>query len=92
MKRKRHTPEQIIHKLRKADQLLGQGTSMGEVVKVLGVSEQTYYRWKKKYVSVGSEEIKRLRALEKENARLKRLVAEQALDLLMAKEVISGKY
>ena len=92
MKRKRHTPEQIIHKLRKADQLLGQGTSMGEVVKVLGVSEQTYYRWKKKYLSVGSEEIKRLRALEKENARLKRLVAEQALDLLMAKEVISGKY
>ena len=92
MKRKRHTPEQIINKLREADRLLGQDKGIGAVVKALGVSEQTYYRWKKKYASVGSDEIKRLRALEKENARLKRLVAEQALDLLMAKEVIAGKY
>ena len=92
MKGKRHSPEEIIKKLREADKLLADGKEMGAVIKALGVSEQTYYRWKRKYVSVGKEEIKRLRALEKENARLKRLVAEQALDLQMAKDVISGKY
>lgn len=92
MKRKRHSPDQIIKKLRQADQLLGQGKSVTEVVKTLGVSEQTYYRWKQQYGSMGSSELKRLRELEKENARLKRIVADQALDLQMAKDVIAGKY
>jgi len=92
MKRKKHTPEQIINKLRQADRMLGQSKSLVEVVKALGVSEQTYYRWRKQYGAMGAAELKRLRELEKENAQLKRIVADQALDLRMAKDVIAGKY
>lgn len=92
MKRKKHTPEQVVKKLREADTMVGQGASVAETIKALGVSEQTYYRWKRQYGGVGSPEIKRLRELERENARLKRIVAEQALDLQISKEIIEGKY
>jgi putative transposase len=91
MKRKKHSAEQVITKLRKADELLGEGKSPEEVAKALGVTVTTYYRWRRQYGEVGSSEAKRLRELEKENAKLKKLVAEQALDNLILKEVIEGK-
>lgn len=91
MKRKKHTPAQIVEKLRRADVLLGQKSSIAEVVTALEVSEQTYYRWRRQYGGAGRTEVRRLRDLEKENARLKRLVADQALDLAMAKDIIEGK-
>lgn len=91
MKKKKHTPEEIIMKLRKADHLLGEGRSVEEVAKSLSVTVTTYYRWRKQYREVGASEAKRLRELEKENAKLKKLVAEQALDNLILKEVIEGK-
>jgi len=91
MKRKKHSAEQVITKLRKADGLLGEGKSPEEVAKALGVTVTTYYRWRRQYAEVGSSEAKRLRELEKENAKLKKLVAEQALDNLILKEVIEGK-
>jgi transposase-like protein len=91
MKRKKHTPAQIVEKLRRADILLGQKSSIAEVVTALEVSEQTYYRWRRQYGGAGRTEVRRLRDLEKENARLKLIVADQALDLAMAKDVIEGK-
>jgi putative transposase len=92
MKQKKHTPEQIITKLRKADELLAQGKSPEETAKALAVTATTYYRWRRQYSDVGASEAKRLRELDKENARLKKLVAEQALDNLILKEVIAGKF
>lgn len=91
MKRRKHTPAQIVEKLRRADILLGQGQPVGQVVQALEVTEATYYRWRKLYGGAGKTEVRRLRELEKENARLKRIVADQALDLAMAKDVIEGK-
>jgi putative transposase len=91
MKHKKHTPAQIVEKLRRADILLGQKSSIAEVVTALEVSEQTYYRWRRQYGGAGRTEVRRLRDLEKENARLKLIVADQALDLAMAKDVIEGK-
>ena len=91
MKRKKHTPAQIVEKLRRADILLGQKSSIAEVVTALEVSEQTYYRWRRQYGGAGRTEVRRLRDLEKENARLKLIVADQALDLAMAKDVIEGQ-
>ena len=84
--KKRHTVEQIVAKLRQADVLLGKGTKAPEVCKQLGISEQTYYRWRQKYGGMDPEMAKQLRALEKENSRLKRLVADQALDIQILKE------
>jgi transposase-like protein len=92
MKRKRHTPEQIIQKLRDAELMLGRGLSVAQVVKKLGTSEQTFYRWRQQYGAMKSEELKRLRELEAENARLKKLVADQALDIQMLKEIAEGKF
>ncbi len=91
MKRKKHTPEQIVAKLRRADILLGEGQPVAQVVQALEVTEATYYRWRKQYGGAGRSELRRLRELERENARLKRIVADQALDLAIAKDVISGK-
>jgi len=92
MKRKRrHTPEQIIQKLRDAELMLGRGMSLAQVVKKLDTTEQTYYRWKKQYGAMKSDELKRLRELEAENGRLKKLVADQALDIQMLKEIAEGK-
>lgn len=92
MKRKRHSPEQIIAKLREAEAMLAGGRSIGQVVQHLGVSEPTYHRWKNQYGGMKGSDAKRLKELEKQNQRLKRLVAEQALDLLMLKEVAEGNF
>ena len=92
MKRKRHTPEQVIRKLREADVGLSKGSSVAQVCKQLGVSEQTYHRWRKEYSGLAPERMKRLKELEKENARLKKLVAEQALDNEMLKELAKGNF
>ena len=84
--KKRYSPEQIVAMLRQADVGLGKGLRVPEVCKQLGVSEQTYYRWRQKYGGMAPEVAKQLKALEKENARLKRVVADQALDMQILKE------
>lgn len=91
MKRKKHSPEQIVAKLRKADELIGGGKTPAEAAKTLGVTTTTYYRWRRQYGDVSASEAKRLRELDKENERLKRLVADQALDIQILKEVLEGK-
>ena len=90
MKRIRHSPEQIIRKLREADAELAKGTTVPEICKGLGVSEQTYYRWRNQFGGIKADEMKRLKELEKENARLKALVAELALDKAILKEAARG--
>jgi len=92
MKRKRHTPEEIIKKLREAATLLAAGQGIEEVCKKLEVSPPTYHRWRQEYGGAKEETVKRLKELEKENERLKRLVANQALDLSILKEVAEGKW
>lgn len=84
--KKRHSPEQIVAKLRQADVELGKGLRVPEVCKQLGISEQTYYRWRTKYGGMDPLMAKQLKEMEKENARLKRLVADQALDIQILKE------
>lgn len=84
--KKRHNPEQIVAMLRQADVELGKGRKVPEVCKQLGISEQTYYRWRQKYGGMDPLMAKQLKEMEKENARLKRLVAEQALDIQILKE------
>ena len=88
MKRKRHTPEQIIAKLREADAILGAGKTIGQVVQQLGVSEQTYHRWRNQYGGMKASDAKRLKQIEQENARLKKAVAELTLDKQILKEAI----
>ena len=92
MARKRHTAEQIIGKLRAAEVELAKGQSVALVVKRLGVTEQTYYRWRKEYGGLRVDQAKRLRELERENGRLKRVVADQALDNAILKEAASGNF
>lgn len=92
MKRKRHTTEQIIRKLREAEQMRAAGKTVGEVCQTLGISDQTYHRWKAKYRGMGGDEIKRLRQVEEENRRLKKLVADQALDIQILKEAAEGNF
>jgi len=89
---RRHTPEQIIGKLRDADVDLANGASVGEVCQKLEVSEQTYYRWRNQYGGMKADEAKRLKQLEQENVRLKRIVADQALDIAMLKERREGNF
>ena len=84
--KKRYSVEQIVAKLRQADVGLGKGLRVPEVCRELGISEQTYYRWRQKYGSVAPDMAKQLKTLEKENGRLKRLVADQALDIQILKE------
>ncbi len=84
--KKRHSAEQIVAKLRQADVQLGKGVNVPEVCKQLGISEQTYYRWRQKYGGMAPEMAKQLRVLEKENTQLKKLVADQALDIQILKE------
>lgn len=86
MKRTRNTPEQIISKLKDADAMLAAGKTLAQVVQTLGVSEPTYHRWRKEVGGMTSDEAKRLKQLEAENARLKNLVAEQAIDMSILKE------
>ena len=84
--------EEIIGKLREAEVHLAQGETVGQVVRRLGVSEQSYYRWRREYGGMRVDQAKRLKELERENARLKRLVAEQALDNSILREVASGNF
>ena len=90
--RKRFSVEQIINHLREADVLLAQGRTVGEVCRRIGVSEQTYYRWRKEYGGLKVGQARRLRDLEAENARLKRAVAELTLDKLILKEAAEGNW
>ena len=92
MARIRHSAEQIINKLREAEVLLGRGTQVPEVARQLGVTVQTYYRWRKEYGGLKTDQAKRLKELERENARLKKLVADLALDKAMLQEVASGNF
>jgi putative transposase len=92
MKGKRHKPEQIIGKLREAEIELAKGGTVGEAAKKIGVNEHTYYRWRAEYGGMRIDQAKRLKELEKENARLKKLVAEQALDNAILKEAASGNF
>jgi transposase-like protein len=89
-KRKRHSPEQIVKKLRDADAMLSAGKSVGEVLQSLEVSEATLSRWRSQYGGMKSEEAKRLKLLEEENNRLKQIVGDQALDIQMLKEITRG--
>ena len=90
MPRKRYTPEQIINSLREAEVLISQGSTAKEAARHLGVSEQTYYKWRKEYGGMRINQAKRLKELEKENARLKRLVADISLDNAILKDVAEG--
>lgn len=92
MKKTRHTTSQIIEKLRQADVALGKGQKVPEVCKTLAITEQTYYRWRQKYGGMAPEMAKQLKSLEKENSRLKKLVAEQALDMEILKEAAQGNW
>jgi transposase-like protein len=92
MARKRYTAEQIIGHLRHAEVLIGQGKMMGEVLRERGVTGNTYYRWREEYGGLGLDQAKRLKALEQENTRLKRVVADLSLDNLILKEVSTGKF
>ncbi len=92
MVRKGYTPEQIINKLREAEVLLSQGATAGEASRKIGVTEQTYYRWRKEYGGMRLEQAKRLKELEKENSRLKKLVADISLDKAILKEASRGNF
>jgi putative transposase len=92
MKRRRHTPEQVVRKLREADRLLGEGVELPEVTKQLEVSEATYHRWRAQYGGMKADDVKRLKELEVENAKLKRIVADQVLDIEGLKELARGNF
>ena len=90
--KKKHSGPQIVAKLRQADVLIGQGKSVPEVCREIEVSEQTYYRWRQKYGGMSPDMIKQLRLLQKENKRLRRVVADQALDITILKEAAEGNF
>ncbi len=92
MKRRRHTPEQVIRKLREADRMLGEGKAIGEVCRHLEVSEATYHRWQRQFGGMKADDVKRLKELERENQRLKAIVADQALENRALKEVARGNW
>ena len=92
MKRHRHTPEQAVRKVREGERLLNDGKDLAEVLRMLEISEATWNRWRARYGGMSASEAKRLRELEAENARLKKLVANQALDLDMLREVAEGNF
>lgn len=90
--RKRHTPEQVVRKLQDADRLLAQGAEVAEVARQLGVSEQTYFRWRNQFGGLKAQDAKRLKVLERENATLKRLLAEAELEKAALKEIAKGEF
>ena len=92
MAKKRHTSEQIIRKLREAEIELAKGQPMAAVCKKLGITDQTYYRWRKEYGGLRVDQARRLKELEKENARLKKIVAEKAIDIAILKEAAEGNF
>ena len=91
MKRRRHTAEQIVRKLREADRLIAEGMQVPEVAKELEVSEQTYHRWRAQYGGMQADDVKRLKELERENAQLKRLVVDKELETLALREISKGR-
>jgi len=92
MSGKRYSPEEIVRKLREADVLLSQGVTVGEAVRRLGVNKITYYRWRKEFGGMKTDQARRLKDLERENARLKRVVADLTLDNAVLKEAASGNW
>jgi len=92
MARRRHTPEQVVRKLREADRLLSEGTDVAEVARHLQVSEQTYHRWRAQYGGMKADDVKRLKELEVENSRLKRIVADKELEVLALREIARGNW
>ena len=92
MKGKRHTPAQVVAKLRDAEAALAKGASIAQVCKQLGVSEHTYYRWRKQYGQMSQDEAKRLKDLERENTKLKRIVADQTMDIDTLKELLRKEW
>jgi putative transposase len=92
MKRRRHTPEQVIRKLREAERLIGEGKTIPEAAKELGISEQTYHRWRNQYGGMKADDAKRLKELERENRQLKAIVADQALEVRALKEISKGNW
>ncbi len=91
-RRRRHTPEQIVRKLREADRLLNEGADVAAVARHLEVSEQTYHRWRAQYGGMKADDVKRLKELETENARLKRIVADKELEIDALREVAKGNW
>ena len=89
---RRFSPEQVVAKLREHEKLQGQGLTIPQACKRIGISDQTFYRWRIKYGALKEDEAQRLKALEQENSRLKRIVAEQALDISMLKDLQRGKW
>ena len=92
MARKRYSAEQIIRKLREAEVLLAKGQKVGQISRVLGVTEQTYYRWRREYGGLKVSQARRLKELERENARLRKAVSDLTLDKLILKEALEGNY
>lgn len=92
MARKRHSAEEIVNRLRQAEVELGRGKSVPEVCRLLGVTEATYYRWRREYGGLKTDQAKKLKELERENARLKRLLADAELDKAILKEAASGNF
>ena len=92
VKRRRHTPEQVIRKLREAERLIGEGRTVPEAAKELGISEQTYHRWRNQYGGMKADDAKRLKELERENRQLKAIVADQALENRALREIAKGNW
>jgi putative transposase len=92
MKRRKHTPEQIVRKLREGERLQAEGADIATVAKHLEISEQTFHRWRNQYGGMKADDARKLKELEKENARLKHIVADQALDIVALKEVAKGNW
>ena len=92
MKRRTHTPEQIIRKLREAERMLGEGKQIPQVAKALEVSEQTFHRWRKQYGGMKADDVKRLKELEKENRELKQIVADKELEVRAHREISAGNF
>ena len=90
MSKKRHKPEEIVSKLRQVDVLTSQGTTVAEAIRSIGITEVTYYRWRQEYGGLKSDQVKRLKDLEQENARLRKAVSDLTLEKLILKEAASG--
>ena len=90
MSKKRHKPEEIVSKLRQVDVLTSQGKTVAEAIRSIGVTEVTYYRWRQEYGGLKSDQVKRLKGLEQENARLRKAVSDLTLEKLILKEAASG--
>ncbi len=91
-RKKAHTPEEIVAKLRQVEVLVGQGKSVAEAVRMIGVTEPTYYRWRAEFGGLKLDQVKRLKELERENARLRKAVSDLTLDKVILKEAMSGRY